>query len=189
MRDCYRDAQRALLALVAGPMTMGLALLALVGWLGYCAGGTGKPSLQVAAALRDTVRIVDSVFALRAETVTVRQRAVTRYDTIVRVASDTQYLVRDSLVTVPVEVIQRDVAKDSLIVALYQKDTTWQWRMDTHRRMYQAEIRQANAPRWGVGATLGYGCSARGCGPTLAVGLTYQAKLPNVRQLVGRLVR
>jgi hypothetical protein len=129
-------------------------------------------------AYRDTVRITDSVLVVRAETVTVRQKAVTRWDSIVRTVTDTQVVVlRDSLppdtVVVPREVIAKDRAKDSLITALYQHDTTQQWRIATRDKLIR-ELGKKSRP-YSIAATLGYVCH-RSCGLGLAVGLSYRIR-------------
>lgn len=194
MRGPITDGYKALASLALGfVLPWVLVIVAGVGLvsLGYCAKPTVRNPLIV--ALRDTLRITDSVIVVRAETVTVRQKVVTHWDSVVRTITDTQVViisdsgdsvVRDT-VTIPSEVIAKDRAKDALIASLYGKDSTWEWRYATARKVYQAEVSKANAPRWGVGLSLGYGCvMPKGCGPSLTVGLTWQAKVPNILKLL-----
>lgn len=172
----------------------------------------GFPELDVefGEAQRETVR-VDSIYLTRVDTVTKYQR---RVDTV-RAASDALdsavLIVNDSTVHLQLSnssdsasynltvspVIVADLralrttvaTQDTLIAALYGKDTTWQWRFDTHQKMHRLDVQRANGPRWGIGFTLGYGCGVMQCGPTANVGVTYSAKLPNLKQLFFHMVK
>ena len=163
-------------------------------------------------ALRDTVRITDSVEVVKWDTVIVHQR---RVDTVKARsdALDAQVVVVDDstlsitadpsftdsvkradsvkvppLVVADLKALRLTVAEqDTLIHALYSHDTTQHWRIATRDKLYAAEIKKANAPRWGIGATCGldpFDRSAR-----CVIGLSYQAKLPSPKQLLKALVR
>lgn len=194
-RHPFSDGWKIGLSLMAGPLGVLFLVLCVVFALGRCS----KPDARI-EALRDTLRITDSVIVVRAETVTVRQRRVDtlraellRVDTLVRIIDDSTVQLKDSarnfnvppLVIADLNHLRRTVAgQDSLIAALYGKDSTQEWRIATRDKLYRAEMQKANAPRWGVGATIGYGCSVHGCGPALSVGVTWQAKVPNFLKLL-----
>lgn len=203
MRDFYRDGQKAGFVIAAG------MLLAFFWWTGVPAGLigflAGRYSLEDVelVALRDTVRITDSVYLTRTDTVVKYQRRVDTVkarsdslDALVVIRDDSTLIVPDTVVVVPPIVVANLNAlrlivatQDTLIHALYQRDTTQQWRIATRDKLYATELRKANAPRWGYGATVGYGCNPHGCGPTLSVGVSYQARFPNLKQLVAKAVR
>lgn len=186
MSNPYQDAQKLLVSLMAGPAAFfGLVVAALIAF-GYCMGQRTSDAKIV--ALRDTVRISDSVIVVRTDTVVARQRVVTRWDSVVRTVTDTQVVIlRDSLppdtVTVPLEVIAKDRAKDALIAGLYGRDSTQEWRIATRDKLYTLGLQKANGPRWGYGVTIGYGCGENDCGPQGTVGISYQAPLPDLRRL------
>lgn len=207
MSDVYRDAQKALLALIAGPVAFAVALLLAVGWFGYCAGQRTIRDNRI-VALRDTLRITDSVIVARTDTVTKYQRrvdtvrsALLRIDTLIQIAGDSTLTIRDPLkdstknLNVPA-VLVADLrqlrltiaTQDTLIRALYGKDSTQEWRIVTRDKLYTLELAKAHGPRWGYGVTLGYGCGER-CGPVVAVGLSYQAPLPNWKRLFLKAAR
>lgn len=87
-----RDGWKILASLVAGPMLL-IVGIAVMLTLAYCAGQrTGKQSLQV-AALRDTIRVTDSVVRVQTETLTVyRTRTVAA-----KASSDSAKRISDSL--------------------------------------------------------------------------------------------
>lgn len=199
-RHPFSDGWKIGLSLMAGPLGVLSLVLCVVFALGRCS----KPDARI-EALRDTLRITDSVIVVRAETVTVRQRRVDtlraellRVDTLVRIIDDSTVQLKDSarnfnvppLVIADLNHLRRTVAgQDSLIAALYGKDSTQEWRIATRDKLYRAEMQKANAPRWGVGATIGYGCTGLHCGPSLNVGVTWQAKVPSPKQVLKKLMR
>lgn len=186
-----------------------VAFLVLLGLGGALAFSLAKHQREDAAlvALRDTVRITDSVIVVRTETVVKYQRRVDTVravsdslDARVTIVDDSTLHVTGSLsdtaIVVP-RVVVADIqalrltvtTQDTLIRSLYAKDSTQEWRIATRDKRHAAEMRQARAPRWGYGATVGYGCNPNGCGPTLSVGLSYQAPLPNWRALIAKVVK
>lgn len=170
--------------------------------LGRCSKPDGKVE-----ALRDTLRITDSVIQVKWDTVKVYlPRAATvkaqsdSLDALVKVRDDSTLLITDrpdSLISVPpivvedIKALRLTVAtQDTTIRHLVGLNETQEWRYATARKLYQADLAKANAPRWGVGATIGYGCVIpHGCGPTLNVGITWQAKVPSPKQLLHALVK
>lgn len=203
MRNFATDAQRAMLSMLFGAVLPFVVLgLVIVGLFLSCR-KIGEMDLEIGYA-SDTVRITDSVIVTRTDTVVKYQRRVDTVravsdslDAAVVIQNDSTVVVQDTLQVELPPVIVADlralrvtvVTQDSLIRALYAKDTTWQWRFDAHQKVHKLELQKANAPRWGVGATIGYGCLATQCGPVLSVGLSYQAKLPSLKQLVVKAVR
>lgn len=185
-----------------------LALAAVVALALAVAKGLPELDMEWSEARRDSVR-VDSIFITRTDTVTKYQRRVDTVhavsdslDASVRIVDDSTVLVRDSAqtgltpVVIPTSVVANLAAlrltvatQDTLIRALYGKDSTQEWRIATRDKLYRLSLAKANGPRWGYGATLGYGCGVKGCGPSLAVGLTYSAKLPSPRQLLRAVLR
>lgn len=111
-RHPFADGWKILFSLFAGPIGVFLFVLVVVFSLGRCSKADAK--IQ---ALRDTVRITDSVIAVRTDTLRIRLAAKLRTDTLVRIVSDTQVLVRDSLITVPPEIPERINACDCALRA------------------------------------------------------------------------
>lgn len=152
----------------SGILTLFVVLMVLAYIIGE---RMGERPATVAA--RDTMRIIE----VRRDTVLVeikvREKARQHWDTIVRNVSDTQVVIqRDSIadtVRVPVEVIQRDRSKDSLLSVLYLDrglDSLW--------HIQDAKLPHKPPPRWSLGLAAGYACTGKGCGPGLAVGVTWR---------------
>jgi hypothetical protein len=196
MRDALRDMQKVLVFFVAGLV---LAVLWRVGVfvVGFAAGSLdfGVPELQAEKARTDTLYITqtDTVTKYQRRVDTVRAESGRLDSAVVIVNDSTLLLSRDdsaksdttvhvaSIIVADIRALRLTVAtQDTLIRSLYGRDSTQQWRIATRDKLYAASLRKANAPRWGYGVTLGYGCSTQGCGPSLSVGLTYQAPFPRL---------
>lgn len=94
---------------------------------------------------------VDSIFAVRVETLTVRLREKARVDSLVRVVNDTTLLVRDSLVVVPPLVVSRITVCDSTLVASLRVGS-----VDSARVKIRDQIISAKASRVERWAGIGY---------------------------------
>lgn len=200
-RNPFADVQKAAFSFLTGAaLVPGLFILLLV--LAFAGGRCSKATLREnrIVALRDTVRIADSVYLTRTDTVRILQR---RVDTL-RAESDRAQQVTDSidrlvqqtdfdlppLVVMDLQNLRYTVAKQdttihaqaNLIRSLYGRDSTQEWRIATRDKLYAAELRKANSPRWGIGATCGVDPFDRS--GRCVVGITYQVKLPSVRDLL-----
>jgi hypothetical protein len=128
-------------------------------------------------ALRDTVRLTDSVRTVVAETVKVKLAAKLRTDTLVQVLTDTQLVVRrepaapPETVTVLAEISERIRACDA-----FASSCRLQLAADSSeiRALKTLVAASKPSPRWALTIGPGYGCSSRGCGLELAVGITYR---------------
>lgn len=137
-------------------------------WLGRAT------SVEQRAAI-DTMRVITVQRETVTVTIKVREKARTHWDTVVRNVSDTQVVVqRDTLppdtVTVPVEVIRRDQAKDSLLASLYVDR-----RLDSLWHIQDATLPHKPPPRWALSVGPGYVCRENGCG--LGVALTFSYRI------------
>jgi hypothetical protein len=197
MRDLASDAQKAVASLLFGAVLPFLVLGLVIAGLFVSCRKIGQMDLEIGYAA-DTVRIVDSILVAQTETVYVKAKAAKQakaksdsLDSLVGIVNDStvatpsQLLVVPELVVADIRALRVTVAtQDTLIRALYRRDTTQEWRIASRDKLYKLSLDKANAPRWGVGATIGYGCSPFACAPTVNVGVTYQAKLPSLRQLL-----
>lgn len=104
MRDLYRDAQKALIALCAGAVLYLLLWLGIPGGLGFLAGMYFGPGTEI-AALRDTVYITQVQRKIVAETVLIKLKAKQRTDTLVQIITDTQIVVQRDGTTVKPETV------------------------------------------------------------------------------------
>jgi hypothetical protein len=131
-----------------------------------------RPNDLKISAARDTMRIISVQRDTVRDTIRVRESARQRWDTIVRNVSDTQVVIqreKPDTVTLPVEVIQRDRAKDSLLASLYVDrglDSLW--------HIQDAKLPHKPASKWSVGMTGGYGCNTKGCGPSVTLGVSWR---------------
>ena len=166
--SALKDFQKAGVLMLLG---FGLAVLwwsgIPAGVLGFMAGRWSKSQ----AAAVDTMRIIEVRRDTIRDTITVREKAVAHYDTVVRNVNDTTIVVqRDTqtiTVTVPVEVVQRDQAKDSLLSS-YRLDRF----QDSLWHIQDAKLPHKPASRYALGVGLGYACNDKGCGPGVSLGLT-----------------
>ena len=139
MNDIAAELKQFLLACL-------LVFLAAVGVSSFLAGRYTSPTV---AALEVEKRITDSVIVVRTETVTVVQRRVDTVkaqldaiDTLVKVVDDSTVSLPDTVAVIPPLVVANLAAlrltvatQDTLIRALYQRDTTQQWRIETRDRL------------------------------------------------------
>src|SRR5688572_15269851 len=109
MRDLYRDAQKVILSLLAGLLLYVLIWGGLPFGLGFL---TGRYSVNSIPALRDTVRITDSVLVTRTDTVVKYQRRVDTVraksdslDSLVVIVDSVTVRVADTVAIVPSEVV------------------------------------------------------------------------------------
>jgi hypothetical protein len=186
-RHPITDGWKIAASLFAGPIA-GLVVLGIVlAFLFTSCQKLADLDVELGEA-RDTVVVTKEVIRYRTDTLKVWLSKKARVDTLVRVQSDTTLLVRDSLIVVPPLVVTRIVTSDSALRSALGVIAADSAGFRAIERAHALELRRASAPRWGVGATIGYGCSPFACGPTVNVGLTYQAKLPNVRQLIRKVM-
>jgi hypothetical protein len=186
-RDFYRDAQKALVAFIAGPFAFVACFLVGTVWLSYCAGQRMAQQETRVTALRDTVRIADSVYLTKTDTVVRYQRRVDTVkaasdalDSAVVIVNDSTVTIHDTVAVVP-SIIVADirqlrltvVTQDTLIRVLYGRDSTQEWRIATRDKMIR-ELGKKSRP-YSIAATLGYVCH-RSCGLGLAVGLSYRIR-------------
>ncbi len=143
----------------------------------YCQGQQhGKASDAVQHA-QQAVKVADSVRVVVHDTVTVRERQKARIDTLVRVASETTVVVRQTpaakpeTLTVNRLIPQRFAADDSLIAGLHVE--LGAANQQIVRRDWLLKLPRARA-HWGLGIGGGYACNNKGCGPGLAIGLTWR---------------
>lgn len=165
MNDLASDFRRFVLG-------YGLAAVVVVGGLSWFV-GRQFPARAEQQAARDTMRIIVHQRDTLRDTIRVREKARQHWDTVVRNVSDTQVVIqRDTatvVVTVPVEVIQRDRSKDSLLSVLYRErglDSLW--------HIQDAKLPHRAPSRWSVGAAVGYVCTTKGCGPGVALGIAWR---------------
>lgn len=151
-------------------------LLAIV--LGVCSYLYGRKSVvrdQTYAARVDTVRQMVEAQAQAAETVTVRLKAKARVDTLVRVLTDTELVIRATpasppdTVRVPGVVVERLVTDDRAIQSLRALVVADSGVVRSLRALLATP---KPVRKWGIGATVGWGCNQTSCGPAVALGLT-----------------
>lgn len=128
-----------------------------------------RPESPVQIAARDTMRIIEVRRDTVRDTIRVKEKAKARVDTLVRVVNDTQIVVRDSLVTVPALVVER-IVTDSSLIASYRVDR----RLDSLWHIQDAKLPHRPPRKWSLGAAAGYACTDKGCGPGIALGLTWR---------------
>jgi hypothetical protein len=128
------------------PVCFALALVVAGAVFGFCAHPRPEPIL---AALRDTIRLTDSVVRVQTETVTVYRLRVdtvkARSDALdqqVTIRDDSTVALPDTVAVIPplvvadVTALRRTVTtQDTLIHWLYARDTTRQWQLATRDRM------------------------------------------------------
>jgi hypothetical protein len=130
-------------------------------------------------AARDTMRVIEVRLDTVRDTIKVREKVRQHWDTVVRNVSDTQVVIQreaspPDTVTLPVEVIRRDVVKDSLLSAFYdfkRGDSLW--------HIQDAKLPHQPESAWGIGATCGVDPFNRE--PRCTVGVTYRWRLPKLK--------
>ncbi len=148
----------------------------ILGMVIYVAGRRSVVTDQTYAARVDTVRLATEVQRVAAETVTVRLRAQARVDSVVRVVSDTQLVIRrDTLppdtVRVPAVVVERLVTDDRTIQSLRALAVADSGVIRSLRALLATPKPQR---RYGLGVAVGYGCGPGSCGPTVTLGLAWR---------------
>jgi hypothetical protein len=162
MRDFAKDAQRVVLALLAGFLLYFVVTGLPAGFVGFL---LGRYTSSDITALRDTIRITDSVIVARTDTVVKYQRRVDTVhavsdslDALVTIRDDSTLVIpdygdslfRDTTVHVPA-VIVADIrslrltvaTQDTLIRHLCGRDSTQQWRIETRDKLI-AELSRKN---------------------------------------------
>lgn len=178
MRDLASDAQKAIASLLFGAALPFLIFGALL----MCAYAYGKSSARgqynvAVTALRDTIRLTDSIIVTRTDTVVKYQRRVDTVkarsdalDSVVQITSDSTAVVQVSpdssitesvppLVIADLRALRLTVAtQDTLIRALYGRDSTQEWRIATHKKLI-AELSRPQICGRRCGFVLGVGAS------------------------------
>lgn len=188
-RHPFADGWKIALSLFAGAV-MGLVVLglALAVLFSSCMGRQDQSTDL--RALRDTVRITDSVIVVRTETVVKYQRRVDTVraasdalDSAVIILNDSTAIVQDTgrvelppLVIANIRALRVTVAtQDSLILALYQRDSTQQWRIATRDKLIAELGRQAHR-RFSWSMTVGPSCNQNGCDLRVTFGPSYRIR-------------
>ncbi len=158
------------------PVVVVLVFTALLG-LAYCEGQNHGKATDAHQVAKQIVKAADTVRLAAIETVTVKLRAQARVDTLVRVKSDTQLVIRSSpaakpeTVTVAPVVVERIVTDDATITAL-------RGALHADSMAIQARDRLLALPpprsHWGLGLGLGYACNPKGCGPGITAGIVWR---------------
>lgn len=158
------DLGKVLLSLAAGPLALVFLVLCVVFSLGRCS----KPDGTV-SALRDTVRIADTVEVVKRDTIVRYQRRVDTVhaasdslDSLVVIRDDSTLIVPDTVIVVPPVVVANLNAlrltvsvQDTLIRHLYQHDTTQQWRIESRDRLIR-ELSKRKPCSLKCGVVLGF---------------------------------
>jgi hypothetical protein len=157
------------------PKALGFVLIVLLGaTLAYGLAQHFRRDDAVLVAARDTMRVIEVRRDTIRDTIKVREKVVAHFDTVVRNTSDTTILVRRDTttitVTVPVEVVQRDEAKDRLILG-YRADRF----QDSLWHIQDAKLPHRPPSRLGLSVTAGYGC-VKSCGFGVVVGGSYRIR-------------
>lgn len=148
-RSTFDDIESAIRSMLFGAALPFFVLAAVIS-LAFCAGRSLKSDATI-EALRDTVRIADSVVVLRTDTVVKYQRRVDTVkarsdalDSVVVIVNDSTVLLKDSaqtfnippLVIADLHSLRLTVAtQDTLIRSLYGRDSTQEWRIATRDKM------------------------------------------------------
>lgn len=127
------------------------------------------------AAQRDTVRITDTVIAVRTDTLRVRLAAKARTDTLVQVVNDTVVQVRDSLVTVPAEIPERIRACDCALQAALDVIAADSAGLRALRNLNVSLTKKADR-RFGLAVTYGPSCNTSGCDLRVTLGASYRIR-------------
>jgi hypothetical protein len=167
MRDLAKDAQRVMLAVLAGFVLYFVLWGGVPFGLGFL---TGRFTSPAAAAIVREIHTADTVVITRTDTVTKYQRRVDTVkarsdalDSLVVIRDDSSAIVADTVAIVPPEIIadlrglRLTVAtQDTLIRALYARDTTRQWQLATRDKL----IRELSKPKCGKRCGLVVGFTA-----------------------------
>jgi hypothetical protein len=154
VRDFAKDAQRVVLALLAGVVLYLVVAGLPAGVAGFL---LGRYTSSDITALRDTIRITDSVITVRTDTVVKYQRRVDTVhavsdslDALVSIVNDSTVQTPDTVAIIPPVVVANLNAlrltvatQDTLILQLYRRDSTQQWRIETRDKLI-AELSRKN---------------------------------------------
>jgi hypothetical protein len=163
VRDLYRDARRVVLALLAGFLLYFVVMGLPAGAIGFLLGRYTSPDIT---ALRDTIRMSDTVYITQTDTIEAQQADVDSakadsdsLDSLVSIVDDSTVAIKPELesdtiksrleilppvVVANIAALRLTVAtQDTLILSLYRRDSTQQWRIETRDKLI-AELSRKN---------------------------------------------